>query len=145
MNTHPAFNEGNVAVITGAADGIGLAAAKKYYAMRLRVCMADIDAEKLGAAATAIGDVLAVPVDVSDRSQLESLREKVYAEHDQHPTSALAEADVLVRVDVVGRFGAAGIARAGNSELVPRRQAELVRRRVHPRGLLIQVPHAVPP
>ena len=95
MNTHPAFNKGNVAVITGAADGIGLAAAQRFYEMGMRVCMVDIEAEKLGAAAADIGDVMALPVDVADREQLVSLREKVYAEHGQ--------VDVLMNNAGIGR------------------------------------------
>ena len=49
---HPALTENNVAVITGAADGIGLAAAQKYASLGMRVCMADIDTEKLHEAAS---------------------------------------------------------------------------------------------
>ena len=41
MSTHPALVEGRVAVVTGAASGIGLAAAKRFAAMGLKVCMAD--------------------------------------------------------------------------------------------------------
>jgi NAD(P)-dependent dehydrogenase (short-subunit alcohol dehydrogenase family) len=80
---HPAFADNNVAVITGAADGIGLAAAKKYASMGMRVCMADSDAEKLAAAAAAIPGALAVATDVSDMQQVESLRHKAYAEFGQ--------------------------------------------------------------
>jgi len=95
MSTHPAFDKGNVAVITGSADGIGLAAAQQFHQIGMRVCMADIDAEKLDAAAADIGDVLAIPVDVSDREQLVSLREKVYAEYGQ--------VDVLMNNAGIGR------------------------------------------
>ncbi len=44
---HPALSSGNAAVITGAASGIGLAAAKRFAAMGLRVCLADRDEGKL--------------------------------------------------------------------------------------------------
>ena len=37
MAQHPALTEGRVAVITGAASGIGLAAAKRFAEMGLRV------------------------------------------------------------------------------------------------------------
>lgn len=80
---HPAFADRNVAVITGAADGIGLAAAKKYASMGMRVCMADINAEKLAAAAAAIPGALAVATDVSDMQQVEALCHKAYAEFGQ--------------------------------------------------------------
>lgn len=34
MSNHPAFSSGNVAVITGGADGIGLASARKLRSSR---------------------------------------------------------------------------------------------------------------
>ena len=42
MAQHPALTEGRVAVITGAASGIGLAAAKRFAATGLRICLADL-------------------------------------------------------------------------------------------------------
>ncbi|TIP52305.1 MAG: SDR family NAD(P)-dependent oxidoreductase, partial [Mesorhizobium sp.] len=38
----PAFAPGNVAAITGGASGIGLAAAKRFAAMGMKVVLADI-------------------------------------------------------------------------------------------------------
>jgi len=78
MASHPAMIPGNVAVITGGADGIGLAAARYFRSLDMRVCIADIDKAKLQAAESELGDVLAVPTDVSNLSDLEALREKVY-------------------------------------------------------------------
>lgn len=78
MASHPAMIPGNVAVITGGADGIGLAAARYYRSLDMRVCIADNDTTKLKAAENELGDMLAVPADVSDLSDLEALREKVY-------------------------------------------------------------------
>jgi NAD(P)-dependent dehydrogenase (short-subunit alcohol dehydrogenase family) len=71
---HPALVPGHVAVITGAASGIGLAAARRFGAMGLKVCLADRDAERLAAAAASIdGPAVAVPTDVSDRGSVETL------------------------------------------------------------------------
>jgi NAD(P)-dependent dehydrogenase (short-subunit alcohol dehydrogenase family) len=80
---HPAFKAGNVAVITGAADGIGLAVAQRCHRLGMRVCMADINPEKLADAVAGMEGALAVPTDVSQLAQLESLREKVLSEFGQ--------------------------------------------------------------
>ena len=93
---HPALVPGNVAVITGAADGIGLAAAGAYAALGLRVCMADIDAEKLRAAAAEIEGSLAVPTDVSDLASVQSLATKVRDTH--------GRVDVLMNNAGIGRL-----------------------------------------
>lgn len=88
MSRHPAFSQGNVAVVTGAADGIGLAAAKQFHQWGMRVVMVDLAATKLSASAAEIGDVLAIPADVADKDQLDALRERVYRE--------LGQVDVLM-------------------------------------------------
>ncbi len=78
MVQHPALAEGNVAVITGGADGIGLASARYYRSLGMEVCIADVDAGKLASAATDLGAVLAVQTDVSNRTEVEQLRERAY-------------------------------------------------------------------
>ncbi|UJX46862.1 SDR family NAD(P)-dependent oxidoreductase [Xanthobacter sp. YC-JY1] len=83
--THPALSSGAVAVITGGASGIGLAAAEKLAARGLKVVIADLPGEKLDAAAMQVaavaqggaGDVLAVATDVSRPEDLERLEEMV--------------------------------------------------------------------
>lgn len=83
--THPALSSGAVAVITGGASGIGLAAAEKLAARGLKVAIADLPGEKLDAAATQVaavapggaGDVLAVATDVSRPEDMERLEEIV--------------------------------------------------------------------
>ena len=83
--THPALSSGAVAVITGGASGIGLAAAEKLAARGLKVVIADLPGEKLDAAAAQVaavatggaGDVLAVATDVSRPEDLERLEEIV--------------------------------------------------------------------
>jgi NAD(P)-dependent dehydrogenase (short-subunit alcohol dehydrogenase family) len=49
--SHPALSPNNVAVITGGASGIGLAAAMRFAHLGLRVCIADVGADKLSQAA----------------------------------------------------------------------------------------------
>ena len=48
---HPAMSPNNVAVITGGASGIGLAAATRFAASGMKVCIADIGADRLAEAA----------------------------------------------------------------------------------------------
>lgn len=55
--THPALTPGSVAVVTGGAAGIGLAAARNFARLGLRVCIADLGAERLDRAAEAVRDV----------------------------------------------------------------------------------------
>ena len=45
---HPAMSPNNVAVITGGASGIGLAAAMRFAALGMKVCIADLGADRLG-------------------------------------------------------------------------------------------------
>src|SRR5258708_8352799 len=86
MAQHPALTEGRVAVITGAASGIGLAAAKRFAAMGLRVCLADLGGGALEQAAAEVGlgagggpaDVLAVPTEVSRLEEVQRLKDRVY-------------------------------------------------------------------
>jgi NAD(P)-dependent dehydrogenase (short-subunit alcohol dehydrogenase family) len=52
---HPAIVPGRVAVITGAASGIGLAAAKRFARLGLRLCLADLNEEALARAADEVG------------------------------------------------------------------------------------------
>ena len=51
MPQHPAFAEGRAAVITGGASGIGLAAAKRFAAFGMKICLADLSQEALDRAA----------------------------------------------------------------------------------------------
>ena len=68
---------GSVAVITGAASGIGLAAAKRFAAAGMRVCLADKSESVVAAAAQAGGDVAAFTVDVSNRAAIERLAHEI--------------------------------------------------------------------
>jgi NAD(P)-dependent dehydrogenase (short-subunit alcohol dehydrogenase family) len=87
MSAHPALTAGRVAVISGAASGIGLAAARRFASMGLKVCLADLEAEALERAAAEVAAVapagraavLAVPTDVSRLDGVQALKEEVYA------------------------------------------------------------------
>ncbi|MDB5510772.1 MAG: hypothetical protein JWR08_255 [Enterovirga sp.] len=85
MPNLPALQPGGVAVITGAASGIGLAAAIRFAQLGLKVALADHDAETLARAATEVaaasaggpGDVLAVRTDVAVPDEVDTLRDRV--------------------------------------------------------------------
>lgn len=83
MTLHPAIASGNVAVITGGASGIGLAAAKRFAGLGMKVCLADVsdrlDAARAEVAALARdGHVIAVRTDVSRMEDVERLRDAAY-------------------------------------------------------------------
>jgi hypothetical protein len=83
---HPAFARGRVAVVTGAAGGIGGAACRRFAALGMRVCLADVNearleparAEVTALAARGEADVLARVTDVSSRGDVTALCEAVY-------------------------------------------------------------------
>ena len=85
--THDAFSPSNVAVVTGGASGIGLAAAQHFAGMGLKVCIADLEGERLQAAAGELAaiarngaaDVLAVAADVGTLDDVKRLEEAVLA------------------------------------------------------------------
>jgi NAD(P)-dependent dehydrogenase (short-subunit alcohol dehydrogenase family) len=75
--------EGKVAVVTGAASGIGCALSAAWAAEGMRVVMADIEAPALAEAAAALratgAEVLEVVTDVRDPAQVEALAERAVA------------------------------------------------------------------
>jgi NAD(P)-dependent dehydrogenase (short-subunit alcohol dehydrogenase family) len=76
--THPAIAAGKLAVITGAADGIGLAAAHRLAGLGMTVVLSDIDADKLALARDVVGgNAVAIAADVSDRASVQALADQV--------------------------------------------------------------------
>jgi NAD(P)-dependent dehydrogenase (short-subunit alcohol dehydrogenase family) len=83
--THPVLTAGRVAVVTGAAMGIGLAACKRLAALGMRVAMADVLGDELQSAREEVAksasggdrDVLAVPTDVARSEEVELLKDAV--------------------------------------------------------------------
>ena len=82
---HPAMSTSHVAVITGGASGIGLAAAMRFAGLGMKVCIADIGAARLAEAATKLSsaakggdaDVMTAEVDVSRFEQVAGLEAAV--------------------------------------------------------------------
>ncbi|WP_369043855.1 SDR family NAD(P)-dependent oxidoreductase [Streptomyces sp. Midd1] len=74
---------GQVAVVTGAASGIGLAMARRFAAEGLKVVLADVEEGALGKAAAELredgADVHARVVDVGERSEVVALAEDAYS------------------------------------------------------------------
>lgn len=99
---------GKVAVVTGAASGIGRATATLLAREGMRVAIADIDATTLGAVAdelTAAGhEVVAVPTDVSSQEAIEALRDAVLdtygAVHVVHNNAGVVAAGTIEEISL---------------------------------------------
>jgi NAD(P)-dependent dehydrogenase (short-subunit alcohol dehydrogenase family) len=82
---HPAMSPNNVAVITGGASGIGLAAAMRFARLGMKVAIADIGADRLRDAETKLvsiasggpADVMTMTVDVSNLDNVKELESAV--------------------------------------------------------------------
>ena len=82
---NPALRHDSIAVITGGAAGIGLAAARRFAAAGLKVCVADLGAERLAAAAADLAaespggtsSIMAVEADVSRAADVARLKAAV--------------------------------------------------------------------
>ncbi|MHC1948287.1 SDR family NAD(P)-dependent oxidoreductase [Bradyrhizobium sp. UFLA06-06] len=82
---HPVISANHVAVITGGASGIGLAAAVRFAQAGMKVCIADLGDDRLKAAATKLSsaapggaaDIMTSAVDVSRADEVAKLEDTV--------------------------------------------------------------------
>lgn len=124
MSSHPVFTPGAVAVITGAADGIGLAAAQRYATFGMHVLMADRHADKLMTESAALkpvaaahgAEVEAMVVDVGRFDEVMALKTHAYQRFGRvdvlmnnagtsQPSSAWAELDHWRHIIEVNLWG----------------------------------------
>src|SRR5688572_19964120 len=82
---NPAISSNSVAVITGGASGIGLAAALRFASLGLKVCIADLGSDRLSKAASLLlkaapegsTSIMTHEADVSRLSDIRHLRDAV--------------------------------------------------------------------
>ena len=83
--THPALSPNSVAVVTGGASGIGLAAAMRFARLGMKVCIADLGGDRLAEAETKLSsaapgggaNIMVSAVDVSRLEDVEALEAAV--------------------------------------------------------------------
>ncbi|HVZ14885.1 MAG TPA: SDR family NAD(P)-dependent oxidoreductase [Bauldia sp.] len=100
---HPAIAKGRAAVVTGGANGIGLAAARRFAGLGMKIAIADVNEAallKAGAELRAAGalDVIAEAVDVSDMAAVQRFKDLVYSRF----------GEVAVLMNNAGRGGGGG-------------------------------------
>lgn len=138
--THPALANGSVAVITGGASGIGLAAAMAFAKQGLRICIVDLGADRLKDAAERIGghdSVMTAEVDVSDAAAMAKLAADVQQRFGgcdvlmnnagiQVPTSALAPRENWERLIAVNLWGVVNGCQAFAPQMIARKRPGLI-------------------
>ena len=85
--SHPVIAPNNVAVVTGGASGIGLAAAKRFAASGMKVCVADVGEDRLASAEKELAavapdggaNVITIATDVSRVEEVSELEAAVRA------------------------------------------------------------------
>jgi NAD(P)-dependent dehydrogenase (short-subunit alcohol dehydrogenase family) len=103
--SHPAIAPGRVAVITGGASGIGLAAARTFAAAGMKIVLADLKGEALDRAAASVAkaakggkeDVRAIATDVAVLEDVQRLKQMTY--------QAFGEVAVLMNNAGIGNGG----------------------------------------
>ncbi|MES2031373.1 MAG: SDR family NAD(P)-dependent oxidoreductase, partial [Pseudomonadota bacterium] len=143
--SHAALSPGSVAVITGGASGIGLAAATAFARLGLRICIVDLGEDRLTDAAGKIAsvarggrdDVMTAAVDVSDVSAMTRLAADVQARFGgcdvlmnnagiQVPTSALGPRDNWERLLGVNLWGIVNGCQAFAADMIARNRPGLI-------------------
>jgi NAD(P)-dependent dehydrogenase (short-subunit alcohol dehydrogenase family) len=95
--------DGKVAVVTGAAQGIGLAVATRYAAEGATVVLSDLDGDRAQAAAAAIGGAASgAACDVTDEARVAALMAGIAEEHGGLDI-AVANAGIATVAPVVGQ------------------------------------------
>src|ERR1700690_276321 len=82
---HPVLSPDHVAVVTGGASGIGYAAAQKFASLGMKVCIADLGADRLAAAEAKLvsaspgrtANIMTMAVDVSRAEEVSKLEAAV--------------------------------------------------------------------
>lgn len=93
------MSEAKTAVVTGAARGIGLATTQLFLEQGWRVAMVDRDADELTRAAAALTGVHPIFADISDKAQVEMMRQETLA--------VFGRVDALINNAGVALFGRA--------------------------------------
>jgi NAD(P)-dependent dehydrogenase (short-subunit alcohol dehydrogenase family) len=143
--SHPALSPGSVAVITGGASGIGLAAATSFARLGMRICIVDLGEDRLAKAAAQIAgaakggsdNVMTAAADVSDISAMIRLAADVQARFGgcdvlmnnagiQVPTSALGPRDNWERLIGVNLWGIVNGCQAFAAGMIARKRPGLI-------------------
>jgi NAD(P)-dependent dehydrogenase (short-subunit alcohol dehydrogenase family) len=143
--SHPAVSPGSVAVITGGASGIGLAAATAFARLGMRICIVDLGEDRLAEAAGKIAsvarggrdDVMTAAVDVSDVGAMTRLAADVQARFGgcdvlmnnagiQVPTSVLGPRENWERLLGVNLWGIVNGCQAFAVDMIARKRPGLI-------------------
>ena len=110
--------QGKIAVVTGAASGIGLATASRFAEEGMKVVLGDIQQDALEEAVSTLKrsghDVLGVPVDVSQREDIQHLADQAIAAYGKvnivHNNAGVVRAGTLEELtdEVVARLAGLG-------------------------------------
>ena len=101
MNAHPHDFDGRIALVTGAASGMGAASAREFAGRGATVVVVDRNGDGAAAVAAEIGDALAVVGDVSDPAFCDGAVARAVERHGRLDVLVNA-AGIIVRADAAG-------------------------------------------